>query len=102
MRSYASVATSRLLCPGGHWSKAMITSAPSARSISITRSGVKRCVEPSMWLRKVTPSSSIVLMSESENTWNPPESVRIGRFHPWKRCSPPISRTTSCPGRRYR
>ena len=50
VRWYASVATSRLLCPGGHWSKAMMTSAPSARSIPITRSGVNRWRLPSMWL----------------------------------------------------
>ena len=31
-----------------------------------------------MWLLKMTPSSVILLMSASEKTWNPPQSVRIG------------------------
>ncbi len=68
----------------------------------ITLSAVKRRFEPSMWLRNSTPSSSIVRSPSSENTWKPPESVRIGPSHAMKRCSPPISRTSSSPGRRCR
>ena len=54
--------------------------------------GVKRCVEPSMWLRNVTPSSSTIRRSPSDTTWYPPESVRIGRSQAMKRCSPPNAR----------
>jgi hypothetical protein len=31
-------------------------------------SGVYRCIEPSRWLLNVTPSLSILRVSESENT----------------------------------
>ena len=36
----------------------------------------------------------------NENTWNPPESVRIGRSQPLKPCKPPAAFNTSKPGRR--
>ena len=38
----------------------------------------------------------------SENTWKPPESVRIGRFQAMKRCRPPSSAIVSSPGRKCR
>jgi hypothetical protein len=80
----------------------MITSAPRLRSISITFSAVKRRHEPSMWLWKSTPSSSIFRSPSSENTWKPPESVRIGPSQAMKRCSPPSRRTSASDGRRCR
>ena len=72
------------------------------KAIPITLSGVKCRSDPSMCERKVTPSSVTALSDASENTWNPPESVRIGPFHPMNRCRPPSVRITSSPGRRCR
>ena len=40
-------------------------------------------------LLKRTPSSVILRMSVREKTWNPPESVSIGLFHPSNLCKPP-------------
>ena len=37
-----------------------------------------------------------------EKTWNPPESVMIGRSQRWKRCSPPSLAISSWPGVRNR
>src|SRR5947209_7347153 len=62
-----------------HSSKHMMMSAPSAICISMERSGVNRCEEPSRWERKVTPSSVILRSELREKTWNPPESVSIER-----------------------
>ena len=40
----------------------------------------------------MTPSSSArAIVSRSEKTWKPPESVRIGPSQPMKRCRPPSS-----------
>ena len=51
--------------------------------IAAASSGVSRASAPSYTFRKVTPSSSTrAMVSLSENTWNPPESVRIGRLQP--------------------
>ena len=47
--------------------------------ICMLSSGPMKILCPSMWDRKVTPSSLIFRRSARENTWNPPESVRIGR-----------------------
>ncbi len=66
------------------------------------RSGDRKWVEPSMWLWKVTPSSLILRSPARENTWKPPESVRMGPGQAMKACSPPRSRTSSSPGRRPR
>ena len=58
---------------------------------------------PSYTERKVTPSSSTPSsVSRSENTWNPPESVRIGPSHPENAWSPPSSSISSSPGRKCR
>ena len=100
LRSLASSAAECPLWPGMTWSNCMITSAPRLISIAITRSGVKCRSDPSMCERKVTPSSVTALSDASENTWKPPESVRIGPFHPMNRCRPPSVRMTSSPGRR--
>jgi hypothetical protein len=102
VRRFASAAVLRSQPPGGHSSNAMTTSAPRVRWISMTDSGVNMCSEPSMWLWKRTPSSSIRRISASEKTWKPPESVRIGPSQRMKSWRPPSCRTSSCPGRRYR
>ncbi|MNT92595.1 hypothetical protein D3C72_2339080 [compost metagenome] len=46
--------------------------------IWMERSGVRTCLEPSMWLEKVTASSVSLEMPDRLMTWKPPESVRIG------------------------
>ena len=46
--------------------------------MAIDFSGDRRCNEPSMWLLKVTPASSIFRRSDSENTWKPPEVGQDG------------------------
>ena len=76
--------------------------APSACWTAIECSGVNRWIDPSRWLLNVTPSSSITRRSPSDTTWNPPESVRIGRSQPMNPCSPPRRSMRSWPGRRYR
>jgi len=51
----------------------------------------------------VTPSSSTpTIVSRSENTWKPPESVSSGPSQPMNRCKPPSSAITSSPGRKWR
>ena len=80
----------------------MAMSDPSACWISMLSSGPMNCRDPSRWLWKVTPSSLIFRIPASENTWNPPLSVRIGPFHPMNLCSPPASSTSFSPGRRCR
>ena len=54
--------------PSISWSSCMMTSAPRLRSMRMTLSAVKRRLEPSTWLRKSTPSSSIVRSPSRENT----------------------------------
>ena len=80
------------------WSKATAMSEPSASWTPIACSGVNRWIDPSRWLRNVTPSSSTTRRSPSETTWKPPESVRIGRSQPMNRCSPPSRAIRSWPG----
>lgn len=75
-------------------------SAPITRWVSITLSGVKKCLLPSMWERNSHPSSLSFLMPVSENTWKPPLSVRMGRSQPLKPCRPPAALSTSSPGRK--
>ena len=87
---------------GGHSSNAIAMSLPSAAWIAIARSGVSRCSLPSRCERNVTPSSSTVRRSRRLNTWKPPESVRIARGQPMKRCRPPSAATRSAPGRSAR
>ena len=61
-------------------------SEPSAVWIAMARSGVSRSATPSYTERNVTPSSSTASsVSRSENTWKPPESVRIGPSQPMNR-----------------
>src|SRR2546421_3250885 len=94
-------------------------SDPSAAWISIDVSGPMNSSRPSTYERKRTPSSSIerILLSRSprrrlissatepcpiEKTWNPPESVTMGRRQPMNSWRPPIRRISSCPGCRKR
>ena len=77
-------------------------SAPMIRWISITFSGVNRCLEPSICERNMAPSSCNLRFSEREKTWKPPLSVRIGRFHVLNLCNPPACSNISNPGRRYK
>ena len=60
------------------------------------------CREPSMCDWNVHPSSLSLRIPVSEKTWNPPESVSMGRSHPLNPCRPPAFRRMSRPGRRYR
>ena len=58
-------------------------SEPSSRCTSITSCGVNRWREPSYADWNSTPLSSMrVVVCRSENTWKPPESVRIGPARP--------------------
>ena len=78
-------------------------SEPSFAWIAATVSGVNRSGEPSYTELNVTPSSSTAaIVSRSEKTWNPPESVRIGPSQPMKRCRPPSSAIRSSVGRKCR
>ena len=80
----------------------MTISDPSSRWISIERSGVSMCFDPSIWLENFTPSSVSLRSPASDITWNPPESVRIGRSQCMKRCSPPSAWIRSAVGRSIR
>src|SRR6476659_6163470 len=102
VRSVASATTARGDDGVTGWSNATATSDPSASWTAIACSGVKRWSDPSRWLRNVAPSSSMTRRSPSETTWNPPESVRIGRSQAMNLCSPPSRAIRSWPGRRYR
>jgi hypothetical protein len=61
-----------------HSSSCIWMSLPSRSAwISIDRSGRARA-EPSIWLAKVTAFSVTLLIPDSDITWKPPLSVRIG------------------------
>ena len=77
-------------------------SLPRLDWICMDSSGPMKMRRPSMWEAKVTPSSLIFRRPDRENTWNPPESVRMGPSHRMNLWSPPIWRTTWSPGRRWR
>ena len=64
-------------------------------------SGERKSLSPLIGLLKVQPSSVSLRMSDSENTWKPPESVKIGLFQPIKSCRPPNCSMTSRPGRSH-
>ena len=100
VRSTASRTTSGGEGSGGHTSRTIWMSPPSASWMAIAVSGVSRCSLPSYTERNVTPSSST--FGESENTWNPPESVSTWPSKPMNRCRPPSVATTSAPGRNIR
>ena len=81
----------------------MAMSDPSRSDwISIDRSGDISCAEPSICERNVTPCSDSLRSFDSDMTWKPPESVRIGHGHRAKSCKPPWRATRSAPGRSIR
>ena len=80
----------------------MAMSLPRLDWMRMDSSGPIKILRPSMWEEKYTPSSLILRRDARENTWNPPESVRMGPSQFMKRCSPPICRTRASPGRRCR
>ena len=69
--------------------------------IRMLSSGPMKIFFPSMWEWKYTPSSLILRSPARENTWNPPESVRIGLSQDMNLCRPPRSRITLSPGRTW-
>jgi hypothetical protein len=71
---------------GAHSSSTIWISEPRRRWISIARSGDRNSSVPSICERKRTPSSLILRSPDSDITWKPPESVRIGRSQPMNRC----------------
>ena len=77
-------------------------SGPNAFSIAIAFSGDRNILAPFKWFLKVTPSSVICLVSASEKTWKPPESVRIPLCQFINLCKPPASSISSGPGRNHR
>ena len=68
----------------------------------IDSSGDESSLSPFRGLRNSHPSSVSLRMPDSEKTWNPPESVKIGLSQPMKRCRPPKRFTTSVPGVSHR
>jgi hypothetical protein len=74
----------------------------SERWICIEISGDRNWREPSIGEANLTPSSVILRIAPSENTWKPPESVRIGLSQPMKPCRPPNLSMTAVPGRSHR
>jgi hypothetical protein len=91
-----------IICGHGAFINAMMISAPRFSWMRIDISGLRRFSEPSIWDLKVTPSSSILRVLVNEKTWKPPESVRMGLSQCIKLCNPPISATSSSPGRKKR
>ncbi len=85
-----------------HSSSCIWMSEPRSPWISIERSGVSTCFVPSTCDRKVTPVSSSLRSDDSDMTWKPPESVRIGYGHCMKACRPPSRAIRSAPGRSIR
>ena len=64
----------------------------------MARSGDSSTMAPSRCERKVTPCSSSLRKSDSDITWKPPESVRIGSGQFMKACRPPSAAMRSAPG----
>ncbi len=69
---------------------------------SVETSGFMLRSEPSMGERNTTPSSLTFVSEANENTWKPPESVRIGFDQDIMRWRPPSTPSTSSPGRSHR
>jgi hypothetical protein len=63
---------------GVHSSNCITMSEFSTRWICIETSGDRNSLSPLIGEAKCTPSSVILRIAPSENTWKPPESVRIG------------------------
>ena len=95
-------ACSRVASPGVHSSSCMAMSELSTVWIFMEISGERKSLSPLIGLLKVQPSSVSLRMSDSENTWKPPESVKIGLFQPIKSCRPLNCSMTSKPGRSHK
>ena len=68
-RSMAAWAAGRSAGQLTHWSNCIEISAPSRSAwISIERSGVSTCLDPSIWLEKVTASSVSLEMPDRDMT----------------------------------
>src|SRR5258706_4735966 len=80
----------------------MTKSELSVRWMRIDSSGDRKQTSPFTGERNRTPSSLILRNSPRLNTWNPPESVRIGLSQAMKRCKPPCAAMTSSPGLSHR
>ena len=70
--------------------------------ICMLTSGVRNSLSPLTGEAKRTPSSEILRISPSDQTWKPPESVRMGAFQLSNLCRPPNCAITSSPGRIHR
>ncbi len=68
----------------------------------MARSGVSSTMAPSRCERNVTPCSSSRRSADSDITWKPPESVRIGSGQFMNLCRPPSAAMRSAPGRSIR
>ena len=87
---------------GVHSSNCMTMSEFKTRCTCIDTSGERNSLSPLIGELKCTPSSVILRMAPSENTWKPPESVKIGLFQPMKPCKPPNFSMTVLPGRNHK
>jgi hypothetical protein len=97
-----SAASSRVDGYAVHSSNTMTMSESSTRWMRIDSSGVRKSLSPLMGDWNATPSSLILRSAPRLQTWKPPESVRIGRLQPMKRCNPPCAAITSSPGLSHR
>ena len=70
--------------------------------ICMLTSGDMNSLSPFTGEAKCTPSSVILRIAPSDQTWKPPESVRMGLSHFSKSCSPPKLCMMSSPGRIHR
>ena len=70
--------------------------------ICIEISGVKNSLSPLTGEANFTPSSEILRISPSDQTWKPPLSVRMGLCQLSNLCRPPNCAITSSPGRIHR
>ncbi len=101
-RASGSVVTWPFVSYGVHSSNCMTMSLLSTCWIRMLVSGVRKSLSPLTGDAKRTPSSLILRISPSDQTWKPPLSVRTGFVQPSKRCSPPNCCRTSSPGRSHR
>ena len=84
-----SVVSLPLVSYGVHSSNCMTMSEFSTVWICMLTSGVRKSLSPLTGEANLTPSSLILRISPKDQTWKPPESVRMGLLQLSKRCSPP-------------
>ena len=87
---------------GRHSSNTIAMSLPMIRWISIDSRGPRKMRRPSRCELNQQPSGVSVRIFASENTWKPPESVRMGLCQFMNAWRPPACAITSMPGRRLR